>query len=169
MKTGLRIVLFDEESVVEDVVVVHSAEDLCEGGTAEEIEAREGALWYVFDVEGDRSGIIMPGRMASAETLTEELDLLRLFEDVSLLVGYSLLMGLWRSDSSTRKVKEGERLRLNMRDVRSGWTSFMRKSSSVLLVSSVRVRVDRQKGSWLALWSSRRRRLRSRLTYQTTR
>lgn len=112
--------LFDEDSVVEDVVVVHNAEDLCEGGTVEDMEAREDALWYVFGVECVRSGIIIPGRTTSAEALAEELDLLRLFEDVSLLVGYNLLMGLWRSDSSTRKVKEGERLRLNMRDVRSG-------------------------------------------------
>lgn len=47
-----------------------------------------------------------------------------------------------RSVSSTRNVIDGERERLNMSDARSGWTSFMRKSSRVLLASAFRLSED---------------------------
>lgn len=65
---------------------------------------------------------------------------------------------------------EGERLRLNMREVRSGSMSFMRNSSRTLLVSSAKERDDGQKGSWFRLCNWRwRRALFSRLMYQMAR
>lgn len=61
---------------------------------------------------------------------------------------------------------DGERLRLNMMDVRSGSTSFMRNSSSALLVSSPSVREDWSNGLSFARSRRRRRALHSLATYQ---
>lgn len=84
-------------------------------------------------------------------------------------LGPSKLLRLLWFISSTTYVTEGERVRLNMREARSGGISFIRKSSRVLLVSGARVREDGLKRSWSEDWIRRRRARRSRRMYQKRR
>jgi len=152
--------LKSELSSVEALAVVslvgpsHNRDDPVVDGMVEHIDIRDGTSpigWTINGVslvaEDECSDPRALHLVLSLDVRSTVSSLCRLVaDDASWLLR---LRRRSRSVSPTRKVTDGERLRLNIREVRSGGTSFIRKSSSVLLVSAVRLSSDWPNGSWL--------------------